>query len=81
MLNVLTAQIIAEERERAIQRRLHEAALRREAMAAKAVAPAPTTSVTDPATSVSRREGDGRPPRAAADSATSSRPPRAAAVP
>ena len=31
MLHVLTAQIVAEERERAIQRRLREAAVRREA--------------------------------------------------
>jgi len=41
MLHVLTAQIVAEERERAIQRRLRDQGNRREAMAAKAVQPAP----------------------------------------
>jgi len=39
MLHVLTAQIVADERERAIQRRLRNAALQREAMAAKAAQP------------------------------------------
>jgi hypothetical protein len=42
MLQVLTAQIVAEERERAIQRRLREGAVRREAtLAATAAAVVP----------------------------------------
>ena len=40
MLQVLTAQIIADERERAIHRRLKEDAVRREARLASAVGPA-----------------------------------------
>jgi hypothetical protein len=36
MLHVLTAQLVADERERAIQRRLRDQSARREAMAAKA---------------------------------------------
>ena len=48
MLHVLTAQIVAEERERAIQRRLREHAMRQEALAAKAAAAAPKVPAHDP---------------------------------
>jgi len=40
MLHVLTAQIVADERERVIQRRLRDQADRRQAMAARAAQPA-----------------------------------------
>lgn len=48
MLHVLTAQIAAEERERAIQRRLREHAVQQESMAAKAAAAAPRPAEHDP---------------------------------
>jgi len=55
MLHVLTAQLVADERERAIQRRLQEHALRREAMVAKATLLAQTAHVHDPATHTADR--------------------------
>lgn len=49
MLQVLTAQMIAEDRERAIQRRLREGAVRRDAKAAVAARQAAPAAVHDPA--------------------------------
>ena len=43
MLHVLTAQILADERERAIQRRLRILGLRREARVARSAGAAPST--------------------------------------
>ena len=58
MLHVLTAQIVADERERAIQRRLREQAVRREAVAANAIRPAQAANVHTEAKSTERPCGD-----------------------
>jgi len=58
MLHVLTAQLAADERERAIQRRLREQAVRREAVAAKAARPAQTVPANAQAKGTERPRGD-----------------------
>ena len=66
MLHVLTAQILADERERAIQRRLQEHALRLEAMEAKAARRAMMSGDQDAASGAADRPCAPCPPPARA---------------
>lgn len=66
MLHVLTAQIVADERERVIQRRLRDQANRREAMAARVAQPATTAPAHTQASHAERPCGACPPARATA---------------